>query len=388
MAKSWIPMTHTAGLASRQAHVALPAGTYEREMGKEGFFGPAAHLYHRNPPTGWVGWEGPLKPRAFDTALFATAAAGPWQATALLGNAHVKFRHLLLTAAMDHLVRNGDGDELLFVHAGAGELFCDFGHLSYGEGDYIMLPRGTMWRLEPSAPSKILLIEATNDSYRLPEKGLVGPHAIFDPGVLQIPAIDEPFRAQQAAGPVSGGGNWRVVIKRREQLSTVTYPFNPLDAVGWKGDLTVVKLNWRDIRPLMSHRYHLPPSAHTTFLASRFVVCTFVPRPIESDPEALKVPFFHNNDDYDEVLFYHQGQFFSRDNIHPGMITLHPCGFPHGPHPKAFAAGAKAARKETDEVAVMLDARDALDVAPAAEGVEFKGYVASWNPDGFKQAAE
>src|SRR3546814_20275273 len=79
-------------------------------------------------------------------------------------------------------------------------------------------------------------------------------------------------------------------------------PYNPLDVVGWKGDFTAVKLNWRDIRPLMSHRYHLPPSAHTTFLASRFVVCTFVPRPIESDPQALKVPFFHNNDDYDEVI--------------------------------------------------------------------------------------
>ncbi|HLT79152.1 MAG TPA: homogentisate 1,2-dioxygenase [Ferrovibrio sp.] len=388
MAKTWIPMTHSAGVASRQAHVALPEGTYEREMGKEGFFGPAAHLYHRNPPTGWIDWEGPLKPRAFDTAKFADAADCPWKAKLLLGNAHVKYRHLLLTAAMDHLVRNGDGDELLFVHAGEGELFCDFGHFSYSEGDYIMLPRGTMWRLEPASPTKLLLIEATNDSYRLPDKGLLGPHAIFDPAVLRIPELDDAFKAQQQKGPASGGKAWRVVIKRRDQLSTVTYPYNPLDVVGWKGDLTAVKLNWRDIRPLMSHRYHLPPSAHTTFLASRFVVCTFVPRPIESDPEALKVPFFHNNDDYDEVIFYHQGQFFSRDNIHPGMITLHPCGFPHGPHPKAFATGAKAARKETDEVAVMLDTRDALDVAPAAESVEFKGYVGTWNPEGFKQAAE
>lgn len=383
MAKTWIPMTHSEGLASRQAHVALPEGTFEREMGKEGFFGPASHLYHSNPPTGWIDWEGPLKPRAFDTVKFADAVDCPWKARLLMGNAHVKYRHLLLVDAMDHLVRNGDGDELLFVHDGAGDLFCDFGHLTYSEGDYIMLPRGTMWRLSPSAPSKLLLIEATNDSYRLPDKGLVGPHAIFDPAVLQIPKIDDAFRSQQAQKR-----NWRVVIKRRDQLSTVTYPFNPLDTVGWKGDLAPVKLNWRDIRPLMSHRYHLPPSAHTTFLASRFVICTFVPRPIESDPEALKVPFFHNNDDYDEVIFYHRGEFFSRDNIHPGMITLHPCGFTHGPHPKAFAAGAKAARKETDEVAVMLDTRDALDVAPAAESVEFKGYVASWNPEGFRQAAE
>ena len=86
----------------------------------------------------------------------------------------------------------------------------------------------------------------------------------------------------------------------------------------------------------MSHRYHLPPSAHTTFVGKNFVVCTFCPRPIESDPGALKVPFFHNNDDYDEIIFYHRGEFFSRDNIKPGMATFHPCGFTHGPHPKAF----------------------------------------------------
>jgi homogentisate 1,2-dioxygenase len=140
----------------------------------------------------------------------------------------------------------------------------------------------------------------------------------------------------------------------------------------------VTRINWRDIRPLTSHRYHLPPSAHTTFLSSRFVVCTFCPRPIETDPGALKVPFFHNNDDYDEVIFYHRGQFFSRDNIHPGMVTLHPCGFTHGPHPKAFATGAKAARKETDEVAVMIDTRDAVEVAALTEGVEWTGYVDSW----------
>ena len=94
----------------------------------------------------------------------------------------------------------------------------------------------------------------------------------------------------------------KVIVKRRGKTSVITYPFNPLDTIGWHGDLCVVRINWRDIRPLMSHRYHLPPSAHTTFVANRFVVCTFTPRPIETDEGALKVPFFHNNDDFDEVL--------------------------------------------------------------------------------------
>jgi homogentisate 1,2-dioxygenase len=128
----------------------------------------------------------------------------------------------------------------------------------------------------------------------------------------------------------------------------------------------------------MSHRYHLPPSAHTTFLSNRFVVCTFAPRPFESDPGALKVPFFHNNDDYDEVLFYHAGDFFSRDNIHPGMMTLHPGGFTHGPHPKALKRMFKQEKPGTDEYAVMIDTRDPLEVTAAASGVEWAGYVDSW----------
>jgi len=213
----------------------------------------------------------------------------------------------------------------------------------------------------------------SGSSYQLPDKGLIGAHAIFDPAILDVPAIDENFRAQQAEG-----GKWRVHIKRRGAISTVTYPFNPLDAVGWHGDLAPVRLNVKDIRPVMSHRVHLPPSVHTTFVAGRFVVCTFVPRPFETDPGALKVPFFHNNDDYDEVIFYHAGDFFSRDNIKPGMITFHPCGFTHGPHPKALEAALKPRKPATDEIAVMIDARDGLEVGPAAEAVEWQGYAASW----------
>jgi homogentisate 1,2-dioxygenase len=227
-----------------------------------------------------------------------------------------------------------------------------------------------MWRLEAFKPMDLLLIEATNSSYQLPDKGLVGAHAIFDPAMLDAPKIDDRFKRQQA-------GEWKVRVKRREQITTITYPFNPLDAVGWHGDLCPVRINVRDIRPLMSHRYHLPPSAHTTFVANRFVVCTFVPRPFETDPGAIKVPFFHNNDDYDEVIFYHRGEFFSRDNIHPGMVTFHPCGFTHGPHPKALSKMLVQTKEATDEYAVMIDARDALDTGDVAQ-IEWLGYVDSW----------
>jgi homogentisate 1,2-dioxygenase len=372
--KNWIEFPRVEGETSRQAHADLPSGTYEREIGRDGFFGPATHIYHKHPPTGWSAFEGPLRPRAFDAVKAAKdATAEPYRGALLLSNASCRIALWRVDAAMPMLQRNADGDVLLFIHAGDGDLFCDFGHMTYREGDYLMIPRGTMWRLEPKSATASLLIEATNGSYKLPERGILGPHAFFDPAVLETPKLDDMFKSQR-------DGEWQLQVKRRAQISTITYPFNPLDAVGWKGNLSVVKLNWRDIRPIMSHRYHIPPSVHSTFVADRFVVCTFVPRPIESDPGALKVPFYHSNDDYDEVIFYHQGEFFSRDNIHPGMVTWHPNGFTHGPHPKAFAAGAKAAKTMTDEVAVMVDARDPLEMSPAAEAQEDHGYVRSWMP--------
>lgn len=369
--KRYVQFPKVEGRASRQAHADLPDGTYEREMSKEGFFGPATHLYHPHPPTGWVRFEGPLRPHAFDCTRLEQIQDSPWDAAELLHNASVRLRFWRCAARMSALARNADGDELLFVHSGRGDFYCDFGHLPFEAGDYILIPRGTMWRVECAEPLAALLIEATNNSYRLPDKGLVGPHAIFDAAMLDTPRIDDAFRAQV-------DGEWRVQIKRLNAISTVTYPFNPLDAVGWHGDLAVARINLRDIRPLMSHRYHLPPSAHSTWIAGRFIICTFVPRPIESDPEALKLPYYHSNEDFDEVLFYHRGQFFSRDNIHPGMVTYHPSGFPHGPHPKAYEVAQKFERKETDEVAVMIDTRDPLDVYQAMEGVEWGGYADSW----------
>ena len=371
--KRYIPISRTAGTASRQAHADLPDGTYEREMSKEGFFGPAAFFHHRRPPTGWSSFEGPLQPRAFDLTRLAAGPASPWSAHDVLANAACRIRWWRLPATMPGLARNADGDELLFVHVGRGTLLCDFGRLELEPGDYVVVPRGTMWRIECGAAMDLLLVEATNSSYMLPDKGLVGNHAIFDPALLDVPAIDEAFLAQQ-----STPGPWVVEVKRRNQVSRITYDLNPLDAVGWHGELSVVRINVRHFRPLMSHRYHLPPSAHTTFLAHRFVVCTFVPRPFETDPGALKVPFFHNNDDYDEVLFYHAGDFFSRDNIHPGMVTFHPGGFTHGPHPKALTRMLKQDKPATDEVAVMIDTRDPLDVGAGASSVEWTGYVDSW----------
>jgi len=373
--RRYINFPRVEGNASRQAHADLPAGTYEREMSKEGFFGPAAFFHHAHPPTGWSDFDGPLAPRAFDLVKLNEAPACPWDAPVLASNRAVELRFWRLADAMPGLARNGDGDQLLFVHSGSGEFFCDFGHLTLAKGDYVVIPRGTMWRIEPAEPMATLMVEATGSSYTLPDRGLLGPHAIFDPAMLDSPRLDAAFRAQQGEAATT------VLVKKRGQVSRMTYPYNPLDAVGWHGELSVARLNVKDIRPVSSHRYHLPPSAHTTFLADRFVVCTFAPRPFEADPGAIKVPFFHNNDDYDEVLFYHDGDFFSRDNVHPGMMTLHPSGFTHGPHPKALTRMFEQPKPMTDEYAVMIDTRDPLDVGTSAQGVEWTDYKNSWKTD-------
>ncbi|MBB4287555.1 homogentisate 1,2-dioxygenase [Roseospira goensis] len=377
--KTWIAFPRVEGTASRQAHADLPAGTYEREIGREGFFGPASQLHHRHPPTGWTRFDGPLRPRAYDLTKLDRAVASPFEAPVVLSNAACQIRLWRPDGRMEHLARNTDGDQVLFLHEGRGDLFCDYGHLAVRDGDYVLLPRGTAWRLDCDGAATILMVEATNDAFGLPSKGPVGTHAIFDPAVLDIPRIDEAFLDQQDER------EWHTVVKRRNQMTTIVHPFNPLDAIGWHGDLAPVRLNWRDIRPLMSARYHVPPSAHTTFLAGRLVICTFCPRPIESDPGALKLPYYHSNDDYDEFIFYHKGQFFSRDNIHPGMSTFHPAGFPHGPHPGAYKTAMEYARKETDEVAVMVDTRDFLDPGDLPEGVEVPDYADSWKA---KPAAE
>jgi homogentisate 1,2-dioxygenase len=142
---------------------------------------------------------------------------------------------------MNELARNADGDDLLFIHDGNAELFCDYGHLALRDGDYVLLPRGTLWRLEISEPLTALIIEATGGSFRLPERGLLGAQAFFDPALLDVPSIDAAFRAQQDER------EWRVAVKRAGAQSVVTYPFNPLDALGWHGTLMPVRINWRAI---------------------------------------------------------------------------------------------------------------------------------------------
>jgi homogentisate 1,2-dioxygenase len=365
------------GNASRQAHVALPEGTFEEEHGREGFFGRVSHLYHAHPPTGWTRIEGNLRPHAFylDKVTPSDMKDPRGSSEPVLYNDDLILSISRRSEPAPFYSRNADGDELFFIHQGEGKIESDFGVIEYERGDYIAIPRATTYRFVPSVKDNfIVCLEAHSEILpATPEqKGMVGMHAIFDMGAVTIPDF-EPYDKSKEN---SNGKEYEIRIKRLGEYTSLFYPYNPLDVVGWKGDLTVFKINMRDIRPIMSHRVHLPPSAHTTFLAHNFVICSFLPRPLEEDPDTLRVPFYHRNTDYDEVLFYHDGDFFSRDNIRAAMMTLHPQGIHHGPHPKALKANPNITR--TNEYAMMLDAKNPLKIAPAAEAAEWKDYWASW----------
>jgi homogentisate 1,2-dioxygenase len=171
-------------------------------------------------------------------------------------------------------------------------------------------------------------------------------------------------------------GRFEVRVKRADIFTSLHFRWHPLDVVGWQGDLCPVKLNVADYRPVMSPRYHVPPSAHCTWQNDGFAVCTFAPRPLEEDPDVLRVPFYHANIDNDEVLFYHAGQFFSRAGIGEGWMTLHPQGLHHGPQPAAIEAS--RTRERTDEVAVMVESEESFELTPEAEKLCDPAYETSW----------
>ena len=354
-----------SGIHTKQAHVKIPEGLYEEEHGRKGFFGRVSHIYHTHPPVGWTDIQGGLRPHCLSQSFFDQQGDDPF--VPLLHNSDLVISTAIFSRSPECYFRNGDWDELLFVHEGNGTLETIYGHLEYAPGDYIVLPKGTTYKFFVKTPGKMLKVEGASE-FEDPSRGILGPNALYDQSAKTIP---------EAALGTEQASQYTILIKRKEGTTKVTYPWNPLDAKGWKGSVYPWKLSIYDYCPIMSHRYHIPPSGHTTFTAKNFVVCSFVERPLEDEKHGvLKVPFYHSNIDYDEVLFYHAGDFFSRDGITSGALTFHPHGIHHGPHPKAFEKG--SSRQYTDEYAVMIDARNSLQMTEQFKNQEYRDYWKSW----------
>ncbi len=356
----------SSGTYTKQAHVKIPEGLYEEEHGRKGFFGRVSHLYHENPLTSWSKIEGELKPRNLPPVFDDEELENHF--VPFLYNNDVVISLAKFNRDFENFFRNADYDELYFIHEGDGKIETSYGHLPLVKGDYIVIPRGTTYKIYTQKTLKILKVESSSE-FEEPSRGILGPNALYDQTAIKTP--------EAAVGSEQDKSEYVIKIKREGKITSVTYPFNPLDVQGWKGSVYPWKISIYDYCPIMSHRYHIPPSGHTTFVCKNFVVCSFVARPLEDTKEGvLKVPFYHSNIDYDEVLFYHEGDFFSRDNIDAGAITFHPQGINHGPHPNAFE---KANDKTfTDEYAVMIDTRYPLKRSESFNKSENKDYWKSW----------
>ena len=352
------------GRVARQAHVAVPEGLFEEEHGRNGFAGRASQLYRLHPPNQWKRIDGPLRPRLIKTERLEPDDLRDPRGLPMpvLYNDDVVISISRRAQPMPFCFRNADGDELHFVHQGKGLLRTDYGALRYEPGDYLLIPRGTSYQVLPDSSANMSLILQTRGEIGFPPRGNIGHYAPFDYGVLEIPELE---------APEPDGQEWELRVKRMGQLTSVFYDFCPFDVVGWKGDLTVLKLNVRDIRSLMSEGVHLPPSAHCNFQAPGVAVCTFVPRPLEGDPQAERIPWFHRNIDVEEVFFVHAGSFSFNSGGRgpsPGTMFVNPMGLSHGSSREELAEARRNWRKDahSDFTAINLDCSKPLELSPEA----------------------
>jgi homogentisate 1,2-dioxygenase len=290
----------------------------------------------------------------------------------LLGNADVVLS-LLVTDRLEmaYYYKNGEADEVLFVHEGSGKLISQFGILNFRQGDYIVIPRTTIYRVEPHPGRlKMLVIESfspveTVRRYRN-QMGQLLEHS---------PYCERDIRPPHEVFVEREKGDYLVKIKKLGYLHHYHYEHSPLCVVGWDGCLYPYALSIHDFEPITG-RIHQPPPVHQTFEAHNFVICSFVPRLFDYHPLSIPAPYNHSNIDSDEVLYYVEGNFMSRKGIDVGSFTLHPGGLPHGPHPGTVEASIGA--KETHELAVMVDTFKPLFITKQGLSYLDSQYPYSW----------
>ncbi|MCY4321326.1 MAG: homogentisate 1,2-dioxygenase [Bdellovibrionaceae bacterium] len=354
-------------MKKRQAHKNIPKGCFEEEQGQGGFYGAVSHLIKKKPSTRWSHIEGDLKPRMFNLAKLQKA-----DRLKLLYNDFLNISYYKLEQTPDSAFRNANGDVLFFCHEGKGVILTEYGLLNYQAGQYILMPKCLTHFFKPEKASSFFVVESLKGHFREPDRGLLGRNALYGSSSLIRPDLEK-LKTYIKDNSLEIK---KITVYHQDKSTHFTYDESIFDVVEWQGDLFPFTLDMHDIMPVVSHRVHLPPSVHTTFLTDHFIVCSFLPRPLEEDEDALKVPFYHQNTDYDEVIFYHKGDFFSRDNLDKGMMSLHPAGFPHGPHPKAIEA--VKGKTHTNEYAVMIDSHQALKRSSKISSLEVLDYWKSW----------
>ena len=360
---------------------------HEELFGTEGFASTSSLVYHLHPPTQVhkMGKPYSVKPqiaiednmKAMSFLSFDVPSEKDYLKSrkTLFVNDDMSIGVAATSQSMEeYFFKNADADELLFVHKGSGTLKTMYGSVDFGYGDYLVIPRGTVYQLKfKTEDNRILFIEShspihTPKRYRN-EFGQLLEHSPF---------CERDFRFPQNLETHNESGLFNVLIKKRGLIYPYVYETHPFDVVGWDGYNYPYAFSIFNFEPITG-RIHMPPTIHQNFEGRNFVICSFVPRMYDYHPNAIPAPYHHSNIDSDEILYYVDGDFMSRNNIVPGQFTLHPGGVPHGPHPGAIERS--IGKKETNELAVMIDPFNTVKITQDALDMDIGDYYKSWRSE-------
>lgn len=384
-----MPHYFTLGQIPHKRHTQFrkpDGGLYSEELfSTEGFSNNYSLLYRLHPPTNIVKSEEPtdvapkkgsdniLKHRSFQGFRISP------EKDFLRSRKTVMFNddcHLVLSAPQGGLAentfyKNGDSDEVIFVHEGSGTLRTMYGQIPFGYGDYMVIPRGCIYTIEFATEDNRLFIVESHSPITFPRRYLSKYGQLME----HAPFCERDIRKPQNLETIDQEGEFLILTKKRGLLYPITYATHPFDVVGWDGYEFPYAFSIHDFEPITG-RVHQPPPVHQTFDSAGFVICSFVPRLYDYHPQAIPAPYNHSNIDSDEVLYYVDGDFMSRKHVERGMITLHPGGIPHGPHPGAVEKS--IGKTETGELAVMVDTFKPLFITEEGLRIEDDRYVYSW----------
>lgn len=383
-----MPHYHRLGQIPPKRHTQFrqPDGTLyaEQLFSTEGFSSNYTLLYHIHPPTAILEAGDPvdLRPVAADRNLlkhrsfdgFSVSAENDYLQSRkpFLFNDDVILSLAAPTESMkDYFYKNADADEVLFIHEGKGMLRTAYGSLPFDYGDYVVIPRGTIYQLEWESSENRLFIIESYGPIRFPNRYL----SRFGQLLEHAPYCERDIRQPENLQPVNEKGSFLIQVKKKGWLYPMVYANHPFDVVGWDGCEYPYAMSIHDFEPITG-RVHQPPPVHQHFDGRNFVICSFVPRLFDYHPLSIPAPYHHSNIDSDEVLYYVDGDFMSRKHVTRGMITLHPAGIPHGPHPGTVEKS--IGQPETKELAVMVDTFHPLQITEHALRVEDPDYVRSW----------
>ncbi len=383
-----MPFYHKLGQIPHKRHTVFrkPGGGlyYEELFGTIGFVGMSSLLYHIHRPTMVKDIKGvkDVSPKiAVEKNLKAYKFIG-FNITPeddflesrkpILTNNDVTISLAAPKASLkDYFYKNADCDEVIFVHIGEGVLKTFLGNIPFSKGDYLVIPRGMIYQIHfQTTENRLLIIESHHPIYT-PKR--YRNH--FGQLLEHSPFCERDFRPPQELETYDEKGDFLIKIKKQNRLYDYVYAVHPFDVIGWDGYNFPYAFNISDFEPITG-RIHQPPPVHQTFETDAFVICSFVPRLYDYHPDAIPAPYNHSNIDSDEVLYYVDGEFMSRNDIAPGHISLHPAGIPHGPHPGATERS--IGQKETKELAVMIDTFRPLQLTNYALDIEDGKYFKSW----------